>query len=182
MISKINEAKGKYKLIRCYKKNKLTGAVTAGFIIRNGIYIYNGIGSIGKNLGDTIYWLVYYFALVPIIDNIFENIRKKIGNTSYQERAIDDLKGLAQQLRNQNIDTTYEKLLESKVYKRKYKLAMEGAPGIIRERYINVPTYDYNGLENTTSILEEHRIGTRKYVLTLGSPKKKLAFKYAYGM
>ena len=85
-------------------------------------------------------------------------------------------------MRNQNIDTTYEKLLESKVYKRKYKLAMEGAPGIIRERYIYVPTYDYNGLENTTSILEEHRIGTRKYVLTLGSPKKKLAFKYAYGM
>ena len=76
---------------------------------------------------------------------------KKINNSNTRkEDAIVYLKILAQQLRKQNIDITYENLLKSNVYHRKYKLDMEGAPGIIRERYISIPTYDYNGMETTT--------------------------------
>lgn len=108
---------------------------------------------------------------------------KKINNSNTRkEDAIEYLKVLAQQLRNQNIDITYENLLKSNVYHRKYKLDMEGTPGIIRERYISIPTYDYNGMQTTTSILEEHKIGSRKYILTLGSPKKKTVLKPAFGM
>ena len=182
MISRINEANGKYKLIRCYKRNYFTGMLATGNVIADIITLCNGASKPSKSISSIIFWLTWYFGVVPLIEHGVESIKKKHNYNTYKDDAIDDLKKLAQQLRNQNIDTTYENLLASEVYHRKYKLDMEGAPGIIRERYINIPTYDYNGLETTTSILEEHKIGSRKYVLTLGSPKKKTVLKPAFGM
>ena len=36
-----------------------------------------------------------------------------------------------------------------------------------------VPTYDFKGTVSETSMLQEHVVGTKSYVLTLGSPKRK---------
>ena len=183
MISRINECNGKYKLIRHYKRNKFLGIVTVISVTKDIVYINCGLGkSVENNLSDILFWLLYYLTLAPLVDVAVEGISPNLGLHTREELAIEDLKDLVKELKNQNINTTYEKILESNVYHRKYKLDMEGAPGIIRERYISVPTYDYNGYENTTSILEEHKLGSRKYVLTLGSPKKKTVLKPAYGV
>ena len=182
MISKINEANGKYRLMRCYKRNMFTGTLATINIVADTVYLCNGIGNPSRNISNIIFWLTWYLGVVPVIDYSVQSMKKRTNRNTYKDYAIADLKKLAQQLRNQNIDVTYENLLKSNVYHRKYKLDMEGAPGIIRERYINVPIYDYNGMKATTSILEEHRIGSRKYVLTLGSPKKKTVLKPAFGM
>ena len=45
--------------------------------------------------------------------------------------------------------------------------------GIIRNRYINVPIYNYKREEKTALIKEEHLLTTNKYVLTIGTPEAK---------
>lgn len=97
----------------------------------------------------------------PRLEKVF---KEKFGSKTLQESAIDSIRDLSYQFNNQNINTTPELLLNSYVYHKKYKLAMNGKAGVIRE----------------SSILEEHKIGSREYVLTLGSPKKQMAFKPVY--
>lgn len=42
MISRINEANGKYKLIRCYKRNMFTGTLATINIVADTVYLCNG--------------------------------------------------------------------------------------------------------------------------------------------
>ena len=81
-----------------------------------------------------------------------------------------------------NIDTTVEALMNAEVYHKKYKLATEGAPGIIRERYFNLPIKNALGEDDETSVKEEHLIGSKKYVLSLDKPVEQKKYKLAYSM
>ena len=89
---------------------------------------------------------------------------------------------LSKQLNDLTIRTNLELLLKSQVYHREYSFNKDDL-GIIRNRYINVPIYNYNGEETTTSIKEEHLLMTNNYVLTLGTPqaKKEKALRKAFG-
>ena len=49
----------------------------------------------------------------------------------------------------------------------------------MESKYILVPTYDFNNNIKNTSILQEHIVGTDKYVLSIGSPKKELKLAYS---
>lgn len=96
---------------------------------------------------------------------------------------MEDLQKLSLQLNELNVKTSGELLLDSKVYHKQHKfvLSEKGIPGIMQNKYINIPTYD-NGDIKETSILQEHKIGTKEYVLSLGSPTKRQVFKPAYGI
>lgn len=80
-----------------------------------------------------------------------------------------------------NIFTSYDLLLKSKVYDKKYKVEMnkEQLLHIAEEKYILVPSYTYNGDTKDTSALQEHIVGSKQYVLSLGSPKKVLKPSYS---
>ena len=97
--------------------------------------------------------------------------------------AKTELEYLVERLKELNIQTDVDFLLNSKVYHREYKLKKDGPKGVIRNRYINIPSYDYRGDEVMTSVKEEHMLATRDYILSVGEPevKEEKVFQKAYG-
>ena len=49
----------------------------------------------------------------------------------------------------------------------------------MEEKYILVPTNDFNNNIKNVSIKQEHIIGSTDYVLSIGSPKKELKLAYS---
>lgn len=91
-----------------------------------------------------------------------------------REKAINDLRRLSSQLNSFNISTDMDLLLESKIYQTEYKvyLTENNRFQFLQEKYIIVPTYNCNGNIKDEFILQEHIIGSKDYVLSLGSPIK----------
>lgn len=88
-----------------------------------------------------------------------------------KDAAETDLKWLLSHLDHINSSTTYDQLLESKKYKTEYKLLEkndEGIRKIQQNKYILIPTSN----DEEVSILQEHIVGTDKYALSIGEPKK----------
>ncbi|MFA5602876.1 MAG: hypothetical protein WDA21_04045 [Bacilli bacterium] len=90
----------------------------------------------------------------------------------YKDEALKYLTILSHQLKEINIDTTRELLLDSEEYCTKYK---RKSLHILQEKYIMVPTYND---EKDISVLQEHIIGSKEYILSIGSPTK--VYKPAY--
>lgn len=99
----------------------------------------------------------------------------------YADKSSRSLKKLVSQLENLNISTSYDLLLQSEVYHKKYKIEVnkEQLPHLAESKYIFVPSYTYSGDKQDTSILQEHIVGSKEYILSLGSPKKVLSKAYS---
>lgn len=97
------------------------------------------------------------------------------------ELAKAELEYLVERLKCINIQTDANLLLDSKVYHREYKLKKDSSIGIIRNSYINIPSYNYKGDITTSSVKEEHMLATRDYILSVGEPEKEKVFRKAYG-
>lgn len=97
-----------------------------------------------------------------------------------KDKALNNLRELSVKLKSINVDTDSNLLLETKEYKSKYKIRLNESkiPYILQEKYILVPSYDYDEIKDT-SLLQEHIIGSKKYVLSKGSPQKKLKLAYS---
>ena len=123
-------------------------------------------------------------SILPVLFGIqisLEFLFLKLLGDIYVDEAKDDLKMLIPQLRDLQINTNYELLLKSELYQTKYKIKFneKKLPYILQSKYVMIPTYNYNGDEAETSILQEHVVGTKEYVLSLGSPKKQLKLAYS---
>ena len=108
-------------------------------------------------------------------------IALRFGNINYREKADRNLKTLVKCFNELNIETDYDLLLQSQLDSRNYRLYLneEKLPEILESKYILVPTYNHLGDIKNTSILQEHVIGSKNYVLSLGSPKKKRKLAYS---
>lgn len=87
--------------------------------------------------------------------------------------ARSELNYLTMCLKDLNIETNIDLLLNAKVYNEKYQLKKDEKKGIIRTRYINIPKYNYKKEQVITSIKEEHLLTTKEYLLSVGEPEKK---------
>lgn len=77
-------------------------------------------------------------------------------------------------LRNNDINTNYELLLQSYKYDTNYTFINdEKFIGLKQEKFIMVPIIN-NGEETEVSLVQEHTIGTNEYELSFGTPKKVL--------
>lgn len=183
-IDKISESEGKYKVRRYLKDNKFTDAIIAGFVTKD--IILGVTGNVSPE--QTALTVATYLATMSVILFSLEKIRLRLRETATgktrEERAEDDLRYLVFQLNNLNIELNLDDLKEANVYHKNYRLKKEGIPGIIRERYIEVPVSNSNNNINndTASIKEEHVMGSSNYVLTLDSPKRQMVYRNAYNM
>ena len=118
------------------------------------------------------------FGIMTYLDLFVQHICKIDIN---KERAIDNLRDLSRKLKDLDVKTDYDLLLEAEQYKKEYKVKVneKKLPYIAESKYIMVPTHDFNGNITDTSILQEHVVGSSEYVLSLGSPKKELKLNYA---
>lgn len=97
---------------------------------------------------------------------LFRNSTKQI--------AIQNLKDLSYQLKNIFVDTDYEKLQETQLYKTEYDVRFEDSifPEIMQKKYMMVPINNDWG-NNERSLMQEHIIGSREYALSYGEPEKE---------
>ena len=84
------------------------------------------------------------------------------------------LRDLVRKFKDNNFNTSFELLKESELYDKKYEIRLNEnkIPEMIQSKYILVPYQDYIGNINKASLLQEHIMGSKEYVLSLGSPKK----------
>lgn len=115
--------------------------------------------------------MLLYIMLYGIPDGISTIICKKI----LKRAAINDLRKLSLLLGDINISTSDKLLLDSENYKTEYEIKVDESkiPYIKQDKYIYIPVYD-NGKIREVSLVQEHVIGSKKYSLSYGSPKKVL--------
>ena len=167
-ILDVNQEYGPFKIIRNNKKRWATINLPMYTIIDYAI---------NRDIKVTLNILAIQFGIL-LGSELFAGIITK--NDIYKIEAIKKLKTLVLELNDNYISTDYNLLLNSNLYQRNYKIYLneDKLPEMLESKYVLVPTYDFNGNVKDTSILQEHIIGTNKYVLSLGSPTKQ--YKLAY--
>ena len=173
-IKDANEPMHPLKMIR-NNKGKYLLLFPMSIAIR-GIAIYT------LNFENSLQAWVMYFTMVYGnslgIDLLGELIARKIMRNErdyYAAKSIDRLRQLVMLLRELNVNTDYDLLLESELYSKEKELKKGERllPSLMVKKYISVPSYNDFGEITDTSILQEHIIGTEKYTLSIGEPKKQ---------
>ena len=115
---------------------------------------------------------VEYFACKSFDDDAYAKIAKK------------DLTSLAQKMNDNYVKTSYPLLLDSEYYDRQFKIHFNESklPEMVEKKYVLVPTYGLDGNINTISIVQNHVVGSKEYVLTVGTPDRKLKPSLAPGV
>ena len=164
LLDKIREAKTGFSLdrITTYAVPRTLGASSIFAILHIP----------DPNMLDKVLAVLPYFTLFYAVPTAIASIIMK---NKFKDSAIDRLRILSLLLSDINISTSYELLLDSENYKTEYKLKFNESkiPYIKEDKYINIPTYD-DGSIKEVSVVQEHIIGSKKYSLSYGSPKKVL--------
>lgn len=182
-IDKINESEGKYKIKRFINNNKFTDAIIAGFVTKDIILGATGALSPEQTAVKVTSYLATMIVILLLLELINKNLKERITGKTQEERAEDELRKLAVQLNNLGIEVNLEDLKDAIIYHKKYRLRKDGKPGVIRERYIEVPVSNSNIINSdSASIKEEHVMGSRSYVLTLDTPKKQMVYRKAFSV
>ena len=183
LIDKTYEVQGKHKVRRWFRVNKfydIAGAINPAIHLTLAL---TGLESPEVALTQSAIFTALNFGLWAGLDKTLEYIRTKVTGITPQQKAWFELFILSEVLRQtMNIDTSVENIMNAEVYHKKYKLSMDGKPGIIRERYIDLPITNALGKEDSTSVKEEHLIGSKSYVLSLDKPAEQRQYKLAYNM
>lgn len=184
LIDKINEAKGKYKLKRYHKEAHNTFPIIQASITEAILPIPILLSldyPIEKIIPTTLKAAIGIYALLFVISTLSDALARKIAGTTVEQSAKTKLHELSLKLNSQYVKTSLPLLLDSKEYHKEHKLILnkKGLPCIMEHKYIMIPTYN-DGEIKEKSILQEHQVGTNKYILSLGTKVKKKEFKLAY--
>lgn len=168
LIDKIQDAKEKPEILYMLKSNLKTSA--------RWFFIYTALNlATGDQIDHAIEKASFSASALFLCFSATGIIKQKLLGDITRAEAIKDLTELSHQLGEANISTSVILLLESVAYSTKYKINFNEKkfPYILQEKYIMIPTYA-NGNIKETSILQEHEIGSKEYVLSLGSPTRVL--------
>lgn len=165
LMNEIRTANTGFNLKRyAAKMGMYAGIISVGNII--SLSITGSIKTDGLLFGVT--FPTSYFAISELITS---PINKQI--------ACERLEELSALLQKINIYTSPDLLKQATAYKTQYEISKEDgtSPRIIQKKYMMVPT---NGLLNSdeTSLQQEHTIGSRQYVLSIGTPKESRALNF----
>ncbi len=90
-----------------------------------------------------------------------------------KELAEQRLSSLSSKLHSINVYTDPDMIKKARLYKTRYELKMnDNKPVIKQNKYIMLPTTGYLN-NDEVSILQEHDMFSRDYILSIGEPKKK---------
>lgn len=175
LIKEIQKAKEPYTLVKNIKYNYRFYVGLGAFLTSINLLLTDE--SLLEAMGRTI----TYGGLGCIFGSYLG--QKMFGENGdiYGKKAYYNLSHLVPQLSDLNVHTTYDLLLESEQYSKTRKIFLNEnkLPSLLEKKYILVPTYDYLGEIQSTSILQEHVVGSKIYVLSLGSEAKEYRFAYS---
>lgn len=164
LLDKIREAKTGFSL------NRHVRHILPRTLLASTIFACLNLSS-GDVAQRFVRGMLLYIVLYGITDGISTTLCKK----TLKKAAINDLRILSLLLCDINISTSDELLLDSDNYETEYQIKFNESkiPYIKQDKYINVPVYD-NGKIRAVSLVQEHIVGSKKYSLSYGSPKKVL--------
>lgn len=95
-----------------------------------------------------------------------------------KEASVFELLYLTRCLSQININTNYDLLLNSYKYETEYEFEFNKSnfPQLVQKKYIMVPAIE-DGEEIEVSVLQEHIIGSKDYVLSKGKPSLQKSLK-----
>lgn len=133
------------------------------------------------NMFKCLNFITLYYLAYSIGSDLYIKKYKRDNITSSTLKAYKkDIISLASNFNKLNINTDYDSLLNTELYHKETKVVLNNhLPCIMQKKYYNIPTYSITGDIKPVSIEEEHIIGSKKYVLTLGSPKTVHSFAYS---
>ena len=174
LMTKIEEAEGKCILKRSIK----SGAIEANKWISLSCGISLFLSLFSENPIEFIDDIPLKAALFYGFNIPFEFLTNNIVKEKTKKEAKQELAILSIKLNQLNVSTSLELLLDSEVYDKNYKYSLnkDKSASIIQNKYINVPVYNDGNIEYT-SIHQEHKLGSKEYVLSIGSPTKAKSFK-----
>lgn len=165
LIDAIKNVKEPYGVLKVVRNNR------HGYIARMPLwglfdYVYF------RDIQNTLAALMFQYMLIMGSDMLID---KSMGIDYYATMSTKNLKTLIAELETINVMTNYNLLLQARLYDKAYKFTFnkDKTPIIMQEKYIDVPSYNYDGNLKDTSILQEHMIGSSSYVLSVGEPIKK---------
>ena len=168
-IKNVNENFSSLKIIRNEKYKCLSFSLPLYFVI-NYFFHYPKINSL------MVFPLCFSINIVNEYIKYYQNHEDK-----YKVKAKENLELLAEEFQKFNLKTDYDLLLKSKLYEKhlNIKLNVNNLPVLLESKYILVPTYTGNHSSiNSIPILEEHIMGSKEYVLSIGKPVKELKLVY----
>ena len=93
-----------------------------------------------------------------------------LGVDLFKQDAANKLAELSKTLNNEGMNISYDLLIKSEMYYRDNRINnIANIPTIVNNKYFYVKTRD----DCEISMLQEHEVGTKDYVLTLAKPKDK---------
>ena len=176
LMNRVNEVNGKLQLNEILIDSaKFTIPFGVGFCVADYAFRPNHDIDFLTNLTISLSVFLGFSATRALVSLKHKEIGQFL---SYLELSI-----LAQELLALDVKTTAELLSESELMQTNYKPSFNnGGPVIKQNKYILVPTYDELGMVKETSLLQEHELCSREYVLSIGSPKKSEKTVPAFNM
>lgn len=166
LMDKIRESKTGVSLVRSVRKAFLSSGIVFGIDLPIILMNENKL-KVLMNIMLICGW-VSCFNIV-VMDNLFGN--KKLN----KYLSLEELKELARILRKYSVNTDYELLQDTCLYETNYSVILDESfiPRLKQMKYMKVLVVDRDG-KREVSLVQEHLIGSKKYELSYGSPKKAL--------
>ena len=144
-------------------------------IINYPIYIVLDVACSKGNIGYALGLLAFQTGITIIPEYLSGLI---INHDIYKLRSEERLKKLIPKLQDNHLSISYQQLLKSELYERRYHFEFNKGklPELMEEKYILVPChnpYSCDHREREVSILQEHVIGSKEYILSIGTPSKQ---------
>ena len=161
-IYNVNNSFGLYKIVRNNRKRWLGSSLPLYAAIDYACW---------QDIEVTLQFLALQFGMVLSAEVMGHLLTQ---NDIYQLNSCSDLKRLVASLQELNISTDYSLLSQSEVYDNRVHVEFNSSkiPEVVSSKYILIPSYDFHGKIVDTSIEQEHVMGSREYILSLGSPSK----------
>ena len=168
-VKNSNEQFGPYKIIRNNKKRWAKVNLPIYSIIDYSIFSFPTATLL---LGLQFSLLISGELVIYSIDKV----------DRYKEKSDKDLIMLASALENINVVTDVDLIKRLQYDGKKYHIKVNDnkMPELIENKYVIVPTYNYNGDVKSTFLLQEHAVLSDKYVISVESPVKKLILANSY--
>lgn len=167
-IKNVNEPMSPFKIVRNKK------ASWAKF----NLPIYTAIDLTFNKLETIPLVLAFQFGLLLTAEMVANSV---MGFDIYKNESDRNLKRLVPQLQDLNVETDYDMLLKSELDDKSYRFRLNDKkiPELIETKYILVPSYNYQGDIKSTSIQQDHVVGSKTYVLSIGSKQRQMQLAYA---
>lgn len=169
LIEKIKEAKTGFSLTKTAHSAIKTTALVSPLHLADNILL------------DTPLELsILEILIILSVETLLYSTTNLLLSKSCKKIANSELRLLSLMLKNININTNSKLLLNSYSYQTNYSISFDKIPQLEQKKYIIIPVIE-NGEEKELSVLQEHIIGTSKYILSVGEPDKlfKLALSQA---